>query len=128
MNPSLPFRDRVRIYASQVNSYGTPSVGDLDDYDEIGGLLVQVLDYRHGNNQDAVVSATILHLPPYEAILKELDYRLEGRIIGVGIDGEEIDQFFKIESCNIARDVLLSNKIRHIECQLKKITAPRYVS
>jgi hypothetical protein len=128
MAPRLPFRDTVTFYDTTKNTYGT-DVATECQVATMGGLFVQVLSNSHTANQDAITSQSSVHLPPDNAYILANYVRLEGMVVSISLfEAPDVVQFFRITSCTIARDVLLGNRLQHIECILKKIAKPKYAS
>lgn len=120
MTRLMPFKDMVTLIEQTPGRYGKDVLGDSH---EMPGAYEQTLDYTHGDSQDAVVSGSRLYLPGDNTYLVSVGYRIEGMIAVVNLFGAtDAAQTFKISSCFPVRDTLLGNKVRHVECDLKKVS------
>lgn len=120
MYPTLNFNETVTIYPVTHNDYGKDVLGDGE---EMLGMFEQTTGFEHSNNQDAVTGTSRVYLPPDNDFIIDHHYRLEGMVIKVNpFDAEDADQYFRIVSVTPGRDILRSNKVRHIECELSKTT------
>lgn len=120
MYPTLKFKDRVTVYTVTPDDYGkdVPGEGEV-----MLGLYVQNTTFLHTNNQDGVSGTSRLYLPANTNFMKDNHYRLEGMLVKVNPFGEDAAyQYFRIIDVIPARDILNRNRVRHVECELQKVT------
>lgn len=118
MSHLMNFPDTVTLYMVTEDTYGdkTLSAGTTRR-----AAFEQVISKTHVNNQDAIVSTSRLYLPPEDIF--ENGYRMEGMLVKVNVlGGTATQQFFKITQCFPVRDTLLGNTVKHVECDLQKVT------
>lgn len=116
----MNFPDTVTLYDVTEDGYGDKS---LDAGVEIRASFEQVISKTHSDSQDAIVSSSRLYLPPDVDALTSEGYRLEGKLAKVNVlGGVATQQFFKITEAFPVRDTLLQNQVRHVECDLAKVT------
>lgn len=117
----LDFPETCLIYPTTVDSYGQTILGNPVT---VPCMYLQTTAYQHGNSQDAVVGTPRIALPGDDDFLIANNYRLEEMVIEINPFGASAaSQRFKVTSVTPARDVLLDNEVRHVECDLKKIEA-----
>lgn len=122
----LDFPETCVIYPTTVDSYGQTVLGTPAT---VPCMYEQTTAYQHGSSQDAVVGTPRLALPADNAFLQAHAYRLEEMVVEVNpFGGSATAQRFKITSVTPARDVLLSNEVHHVECELKKVETEANVS
>lgn len=126
MIEDLIFQDTCTIYPTTVDDYGSEILGTPAT---VACLYEQTTAYQHGNSQDAIVGTPRLTLPSTDPFVLAHHYRLEEMVVQINPFGEDSSaQWFKITSASPARDTLLFNEVRHVECDLKKVKAETYVS
>lgn len=122
----LEYNDTAWIYPRTVGDYGEYIPGTAV---EVACKFIQRVGESHGAFQDSVTSASRIYLPADTDLFTDEGYRLEGLIVKVNpFDAEGAEQFFQITNVVPARDVLLDNQIRHVECDLEKVTPPTGIS
>lgn len=118
----LVFHDTATLYFPTPDDYGKD---DLGSGSSVPAILQQAIGKTHSNSQDALDGASILYLPSDNPTVIANHYRLEGAVVMVNPFGESADdQYFKITNASPLRDTLLDNEVRHIECDLQKISNP----
>lgn len=122
----LVFPETCLIYQTTVNSYGQTVLGEPVT---VPCMYLQTTAYQHSGSQDAVVGTPRIALPGDDTFLVAQSFRLEEMVIEINPFGASAAaQRFKVVSVTPARDVLLDNEVRHVECDLKKIETAANVS
>lgn len=117
----LAFPETCIIYETTVDNYGKTVLGTPHT---VECMYLQTIGYQHGNSQDSLVGTPRLALPGDDAFLVASNFRIEEMIVEANPFGASAAaQRFKIVSVTPARDVLLDNEVRHVECELKKVEA-----
>lgn len=122
----LCFNETVSIYAVRRSAYGDE---EHEEPVEVPAIYVQSTGYAHAGNQDAVTGAPTLYLPGDDDFVVSKGFRLEGMIVAVNpFNAPEHQQHFRIIDVEPVRDILLDNRVRHVECVLSKVTDFSYAS
>jgi hypothetical protein len=122
----LDFPETCRIYPTTVDAYGKDVLGEPAT---VPCMYGQTTGYQHGSSQDAIVGTPWLALPGDDSFVQDHAFRLEEMIVEINpFGGSATSQRFKITSVTPARDVLLNNELKHVECELKKIETQADVS
>lgn len=116
----LCFNETVLIYPIRRDRYGTEV---YQTPVEVPAIYVQSTGFAHSGNQDAITAGPSLYLPGDDDFVTAKGYRLEGMVVEVNpFDAPAHQQHFRITEVTPARDVLLDNRVRHVECALTKVT------
>lgn len=116
----LDFKDTCTFYpVTGVTSDGRAELGEGV---EVPCLFEQTTAYQHVNSQDAIVGGPRLALPGNDPFVVSKAYRLEELVVEVNPwGGTDTAQRFKVASVTPAKDLLLDDLVRHVECELIKV-------
>lgn len=116
----MNFPDTVTLYeVTYDEDYGKPV---LSAGTSVKAAFEQPIGWEHSDSQDAITSDARLWLDPDNSFLTSRGYRIEGLHVKVNLFGaSDRDQYFEIVNVHPVRDTLLGNRVRHVECDLKKV-------
>lgn len=116
----LCFNETVLIYPTRRSNYGDEV---YEEPVEVPAIYVQSTSYSHSGNQDAITAGPLLYMPGDDEFVVAKGFRLEGMVVAVNPFGAaEHQQHFRITDVEPVRDILLDNRVRHVECALSKVT------
>jgi hypothetical protein len=107
-----------------VESTGYGATKQVVDQADVNVIFEQDTNFQHSGNQDAITADAICWPDINNSFVQEYSNRLEGAYILMELYGSDASEsWYKVESCVIRRDHLLTNSIDNIELFLKK-TSP----
>lgn len=126
MSVCLDYKDNVRLVATDVDGYGSETVGEEAT---VGALFGQNTGWSHGSNQTAVTSDAFCYIDPSDEFVVDHFNRLEGMLVVAQLFGVGFaDAWYRITDVSVGRDSLLCNQIDNILLGLKKTTGIAGVS
>ena len=97
----------------------------LDEGHEVPCVFIQSIGSSHGSNADAETGTSRLKLDPNNEYMKSIHLRPEGKIALMNPYGNAADrQYFRIADAKVERDTLLSNRPRHVSCNIEPTYVP----
>lgn len=115
----IDLKDTIRLAQTVSDGYGDTSVEILT---EIDCLFLQSTSNSHSNNTEVVQADSHVYLDPFNSILVENGYRIEGMyIIANPLGSSDDESWYKITRVVVGQRKLLDNDIDNIHCFLQKV-------
>lgn len=119
MNDLFEYQDTVTFVKTSPSGYGnTKTVSQQVD---VAAVFIPNTSFVRSGFQENIDADALCFPIPSSAFIIENKYRLEGFYVRAPLfDGNEDESWYKIDSCIVNRDHLLSNEIDNVELRLKK--------
>ena len=119
----MKYPDTIRLATTQPDGYGDKTV---TSFDEIPATFARRKGYAHTNNSEGETSdATVYLLPTHPTVLSKMK-KLEGMFLQLAPYTD--DDWYRIDSVNLAERKLLDNALDNVFCGLQKVAGVAYVS
>lgn len=116
----------IRVFETEVDEYGEHVVGS---YHDIPAVFEENVNFSHTANRDELGSSSVALLDPTNAYVLSMGKRLEEHLcIANPFDGEEMQQWFKVDSVAIGQYHQTSGEVNTVYLTLKKTRPLTYVS
>ena len=118
----MNYPDTVKLASgTTTDGYGDKTVTVLS---EVPAAFIRRAGIQHEDGMDSeTTDATVYLLPTHAKVLENID-KLEGMYIIADPFGQ--DNWYRIESANVAERKLLNNTIDNVYCRLQKVAGLAY--
>ncbi len=122
----IDYYDVVTFYKVGNGGYGNKMLLSSDD---VACLFLQNTGLIHATNADNITADAVCYPDPKSSFLGDNNYRLEGMyVLAPFHDVNDDDAWYKVESVNINKDILINNLVGNIELTLKKTSKLNLIS
>lgn len=116
----ITLKDVVQLAETTSDGYGDKVVTVLTDVD---ALFLQNSGNAHSNNADISNSDAHVYLDPWNEVLTDLGYRIEGKYIVANLFGASDEKsWYRITKVVVGQRKLLDNDVDNVHAFLRKVT------
>lgn len=124
MGVPINYQDTITIVTVEADSDGYANDKDVTQQVDIPVIFIQSTEFVRNGFQENIDADAICYPDPNTPFVAENADRLEGMYIIAPLYGADaVDSWYKVETCTVNRDHLLTNSVDNIELLLKKTEA-----